>query len=71
MPSEEEMEKAFEGRHQQSLYVYTHALFYSFNFKVTCADVQDTDLFWMDTEHSAVKVMVETVLVVKMNTLEL
>ena len=39
--------------------------------QVTCAGVQDTDLFWMDTEHSAVKVMAGIVLVVKMNIVEL
>ena len=69
MPSEEEMEKAFEGVAINIGYGFVHLLIII--LQVTCVDVQDTDLFWMDTEHSAVKIMVEIVLAVKMNILEL
>ena len=69
MPSEEEMEKAFEGVAINIGYGFVHLLIII--LQVTCVDVQDTDLFWMDTEHSAVKIMMEIVLAVKMNILEL
>ena len=69
MPSEEEMEKAFEGVAINIGYGFVNLLIII--LQVTCADVQDTDLFWMDTEHSAVKIMVEIVLAVKMNILEI
>ena len=51
--------------------MYDASMIYSFDLQVTCADVQDTDLFWMDTEHSAVKVMVGIVSVSKTIILEL
>ena len=69
MPTEEEMERAFEGlsmNFNRGQYLTTIMF-----IQVTCVGVLVIDLYWMGLEHSVVREIVEIVLVAKMITLEL